>query len=159
MINLSDKTISELEQVLINYENEEFEMVQCCAIELRNRGNGILKATVIAKHFGLSDVNDLFKLKNDIQKVDKVEKTQIGKLNSIFLEFSKSFATILNCIIISIIVNIFYILILFNSNEFIPGFAVIVSVINLVLFVIILNNINNLNITSKDASNMDFNKN
>ena len=159
MINLSDKSISELEQVLINYENQELEMVKSCAIELRNRGNGILKATAIAKHFGLSDVSDLFKLKNDIQEVGKVEKAQIGKLNSVFLEFSKSFGNILNCIIISIIVNIFYILILFNSNEFIPGFAVIVSIINLVLFVIILNNINKLNITSKDASNMDFNKN
>jgi hypothetical protein len=159
MINLSDKSISELEQVLINYENEEFEKVQSCAIELRNRGNGILKATVIAKHFGLSDVNDLFKSKNDIQEVDKVEKNQTGKLNSVFLELSKSFGTILNCIIISIIVNIFYILILFNSDKFIPGFAIIVSVINLVLFIIILNSISKLNITSKDASNMDFNKN
>ena len=26
MINLSDKSISELEQVVINYENEEFEL-------------------------------------------------------------------------------------------------------------------------------------
>ena len=159
MENLSEKSVEELQQVLINYEHEEFEMVQSCAIELRNRGNGILKANVIAKHFGLSDVSDLFKLKNDIQEVDKVEKTQTGKLNSVFLEFSKSFGNILNCIIISIFVNIFYIIILFNSDGFIPGFAVIVSIINLVLFVIILNNINKLNITSKDASNMDFNKN
>lgn len=159
MENLSEKSVEELEQVLINYENEKFEMVQSCAIELRNRGNGILKATVIAKHFGLSDVGDLFKLKYDTLKVDKVEKTQIGKLNSVFLEFSKSFGTILNCIIISIIVNIFYILILTSSDSFNSGFAIFVSIINLVLFVIIINSINKLAITSKDASNADLNTN
>ena len=37
MENLSNKTISELENVLKNYENEEFDKVHSCAIELRNR--------------------------------------------------------------------------------------------------------------------------
>lgn len=159
MENLSEKSIQELEDVLINYNMYGFEKVQSCAIELRNRGNGILKATVIARHFGLSDVSDLFKLKSDTQKVDKVEKAQINKLNSVFLEFSESFGIIFNCIIISIIVNIFYIIILTNSDSFNTGFAVAVSIINLALFVGILISINNLTNTSKDASNANFNKN
>ena len=156
MENLSEKSIQELEDVLINYNMYGFEKVQSCVIELRNRGNVIFKARAIARHFGLSDVSDLFKLKSDTQEV---EKTQINKLNSVFLEFSDSFGIIFNCIIISIIVNIFYIIILTNSDSFNTGFAVVVSIINLALFVGILISINNLTNTSKDASNANFNKN
>ena len=159
MINLSDKSISELEQVVINYENEEFEKVQSCAIELRNRNKWNLNANGIVKHFGLSDVGVLFNFKYDTRKVGEVEKTQIGKLNFVFLEFSKSFGTIFKCIIMSIIINIFYILILFNSDSFNTAFAVLVSIINLALFVGVLISINELTFTSKNASNMDFNKN
>ena len=83
------------------------------------------------------------------------------KLNSVFLEFSKSFGTILYSIIISIIVNIVYIFaIYFSGTKLVPGailgIAVFVSIINLVLFIIILYNIYKLTITSKDASNVEF---
>jgi hypothetical protein len=74
MENLSNKSISELEDVLKNYQNEEFERVQICAIELRDRGSGILKATQIANHFGLNDVNELFKKKNESVKLPQSEK-------------------------------------------------------------------------------------
>ena len=157
MKKLSEWSVSELQAVLINYENEEFENVQSCAIELMNRGNGVLKTNVIAKHFGLTDVNEIYKSKNLIPSY-KFNK-QTSKLNSVFLEFSESFGTIFNCIIISIIVNIFYIIILTNSDSFNTGFAVAVSIINLALFVGILISINNLTNTSKDASNTNFNKN
>ena len=66
MEDLSNKSISELEAILKNYENETFENIQICAVELRERGSGILKATQIAKHFGLSDVNQLFKINNSV---------------------------------------------------------------------------------------------
>ena len=70
MENLSSKTISELEDVLKNYENEEFENIKNCAIELRNRNGGTISEslfiilTKIIKHFGISDVSDFFSIKN-----------------------------------------------------------------------------------------------
>ena len=65
MKNLSWKTISELENVLKNFENEEFVKVQNCAIELRERGCDIMNVTQIANHFGLKNVNELFVKKNE----------------------------------------------------------------------------------------------
>jgi hypothetical protein len=64
------QTNSELEDVLKNYENEEFEKIQNCAIELRNRNGGTISEslfivlTKIIKHFGISDVSDFFSIKN-----------------------------------------------------------------------------------------------
>lgn len=87
-----------------------------------------------------------------------------NKLNSVFLEFSKSFGTILFSIICLIIVNIVYIFaIFFSGTKLVPGAilgtAVFVSIINLVLFIIILYNIYKLSVTSKNASNSEFYKN
>ena len=62
MENLSNKSISELEDVLNNYQNEEFEKVQSCAKELSSRGCGVLNASQISKHFGLNNVSELFTL-------------------------------------------------------------------------------------------------
>ena len=67
-------------------------------------------------------------------------------------------------IICLIIVNIVYIFaIFFSGTKLVPGAilgtAVFVSIINLVLFIIILYNIYKLSVTSKNASNSEFYKN
>ena len=157
MKNHSEWSVSELQDVLINHENEEFANVQSSAIELINRGYG-----EFVKHFGVTGNNELNKSQNLIPSFNINKYT--NKLNSVFLEFSKSFGTILYSIIFLIIINIVYIFAIFFSDaKLVPGAilgtAVFVSIINLVLFVIILYNIYNLTITSKDASNTDFNEN
>jgi len=121
MENLSNITISELESILKNYENEEFDKIKSCAIELRNRNGGLYSNpqqfalfTKITKHFGISDISEI-KI-NKVVEALKEEKTK-SNLALIFEDYSKSFLNLFISVVIAALSSIGGLLILFSEDR------------------------------------------
>ena len=141
MENLSSKTISELEDVLKNYENEELESIKNSATELRNRGSGIKNAILISKHFGLKDVSELFShsktLSSNTYSSIEINNSIQSPLSIIFKDFANSFKILLICILIAVLNGIVGAFILLNGDLLIlANYSIISIFISIILFII-----------------------
>lgn len=161
MGNLSSLTISELENILKNYENEEFDKIKSCAIELRNRNGGLYSNpqqftlfTKIINHFGISDISDFVTIKNEKKDLPKSE-IQINKssLAIIFEDYSKSFLNLLISVAITVLSSICGVLILLSEDRSLIKEYTIVSIcISVVVFFVSVFALYNLYKISERAS-------
>lgn len=160
MKNLKDLSTSEIEVILKNYENEEFEIVKLCVYILRNRGVGILKLDKIIKHFGLNSIEEIYKINedekkyyenekiittknniidNDLLNDEVTQKELIFSLKNIFINYKRGFGYLLiTNFILSLTLLITFLLI--NSNnitiEDIQSFTKMSTVISLFCYIL-----------------------
>lgn len=159
MENLKDLSTSEIELILKNYENEKYEVIKLCVFILRNRGVGILKLDKIIKHFGLSNIEEIFRI-NDNEKqyyekekiilkesniididslnIEVSQKELILSLKNIFINYKRGFGYLLVAnFILSLTLIITFLLI--NSDsiaiEDIQSFTKISTVISLFCYI------------------------
>ena len=122
---ISDKSTSELEEILKGYESLNFFIVKDCLTELRKRGIEVTYLDDIVKFFMLGSKDQLFNnlLDNENDKVERIENIKITNdeliplLYKIFENYKYGFGYILFANIIGLSTAVISFVVINNTND------------------------------------------